>query len=546
VTQAELQPIQVTEVVPPGAPTLAAAPMPAEPPQPGGRVRQLTERLVPRTLTARLVVGVSLLLLVIVSAIGAITYERLRSSLVSRLDEQVNAQADRVQLTVNRALSSCALQGLEECPIGNGSGGTATNTKGGPPPNPQKQWLLVVDSDGTVRTTQPSNTDNYYILDLTQSQRTSLAGSASSRNPFTVTTTDGERVQVTTRVVSAGPSSEQLLLVTGLDYHSVSDVLHSLFWLEVAIGGGGILLAVGITAAGMSLALRPLQRVTRTAQEVTAELSPEGAGLDRRVPETDSTTEVGQLATSFNAMLDTVEAEFRARRESEERMRQFLADASHELRTPLTSIRGYAELARMQNSRNGVSTTDDDSITRIETEGTRMSRLVEDLLLLARGDDVDNDTPLERNAIDVSALVSDVVAGVQAAHPEREVGTAVDSGLTVWGDHDQVLRVLRNLATNAAVHTDPAGAIRIEAHREGANVVLQVVDAGPGLPPHEAEHVFERFWRADKARTRVRGGSGLGMSIVAQIVHAHGGQVYFDSSVQTGSTVTVVLPGASA
>ncbi|MCW2529567.1 MAG: Two-component system, OmpR family, sensor kinase, partial [Pseudonocardiales bacterium] len=338
--------------------------------------------------------------------------------------------------------------------------------------------------------------------------------------------------------------SESLVFVVGLSTDEINRTMERLVVLELVIGAGAVLLALGATTWGVRTSLGPLKRVTRTAQEVTAELSPEGAGLDRRVPESSRTTEVGQLATSFNTMLDTVETEFRARRDSEERMRQFLADASHELRTPLTSIRGYAELERMQQARRGADPSDGDAIGRIEAEGTRMSRLVEDLLTLARGDDAANDGVIDRSAVDVGDLVGDVVAGVRAANPGRSISAHVDPGLTVQADRDQIMRLVRNLATNAAVHTDPQGAIRVEGHREGANVVLQVIDEGPGLPPDEAAHVFERFWRADKARTRVRGGSGLGMAIVAQIVEAHGGNVYFDSSVEHGSTVTVVLPGA--
>ena len=134
---------------------------------------------------------------------------------------------------------------------------------------------------------------------------------------------------------------------------------------------------------------------------------------------------------------------------------------------------------------------------------------------------------------------------MHAAHPDRVIETSVDPGLTLWGDHNQILRVLRNLATNAAVHTDAAGSIAIEGRRQGSDVVLRVIDHGPGLAPADAQHVFERFWRADKARTRVRGGSGLGMAIVDQIVASHGGQVHFDSSVEEGTTVTVTVPGGA-
>jgi two-component system, OmpR family, sensor kinase len=307
-----------------------------------------------------------------------------------------------------------------------------------------------------------------------------------------------------------------------------------------------VLIAFLVTTTGLRVGLGPLRRVTRTAQEVTSELSPSGGGLDRRVPATGSTTEVGQLASSFNTMLDRVEDEFAARRESEERMRRFLADASHELRTPLTSIRGYAELARLERARTGAAQSDD-TLGRIETEGTRMSRLVEDLLLLARGDDAREEPgrSADHTPVDVADLVDEVTASVRAAFPQRVIDVDVSTEpMTVLGDRDQLVRVLRNLVVNACVHTDPSGPVTVSAHRHDDRVELTVADHGPGLSPDEAAHVFDRFWRADRARSRARGGSGLGMAIVAQIVAAHQGDVRFDSSVEHGSRVAVTLPAA--
>jgi two-component system OmpR family sensor kinase len=288
-----------------------------------------------------------------------------------------------------------------------------------------------------------------------------------------------------------------------------------------------------------------LYAVTGTAREVAAELSPQGAGLERRVPVVEEGTEVGQLAESMNTLLSAVETQFAARLESEQRMRQFLADASHELRTPLTSIRGYAELARLQGARGGGSDPDPDrdALNRIEAEGTRMSRLVEDLLTLARTDQ--SDAAPQPQLLDVAELIDDVVTSTRAAFPGRQVTTDADPGLAVVGDLDQLVRVVRNLVTNAAVHTDPSGPITVRARRDGTDVLIEVIDAGPGLPPEQAAHVFERFWRADKARTRARGGSGLGLAIVASLVEANGGSVRFDSSVAGGTTVTVRLPDAS-
>jgi two-component system OmpR family sensor kinase len=172
-----------------------------------------------------------------------------------------------------------------------------------------------------------------------------------------------------------------------------------------------------------------------------------------------------------------------------------------------------------------------------------MSRLVEDLLILARGDDPNNSP--EREMVELDEVVEDAITDLRLGYPDRTVTTDIQPGLRVVGDRDQLLRLVRNLTGNAAVHTDAQGPIRVTAQRDAGWVVVQVIDAGPGLPPQDAAHVFERFWRADRARTRVRGGSGLGMAIVAQIVAAHGGRAFFDSSAVGGSTVTVVLPAVA-
>jgi two-component system OmpR family sensor kinase len=226
-------------------------------------------------------------------------------------------------------------------------------------------------------------------------------------------------------------------------------------------------------------------------------------------------------------------------------MRQFLADASHELRTPLTSIRGYAELARMKRAADGVETAAGaDDLDRIESEGTRMSRLVDDLLLLARGD-ADGVAHLpERVPVDLADVLDDAVSGSRAAFPDRPIHVDIAELPAVLGDRDQLLRVVRNLITNAAVHTAAGRPILVRSFPEAYGVTVTVADGGPGLPPDQAAHVFERFWRADKARTRARGGTGLGLSIVSAVVAAHGGSVRFDSDVERGSTVTVWLPAA--
>ncbi len=475
----------------------------------------------PRTLTARLVLGVVLIVVVVVTATGALTTVLLGRFLHERLDQQLLSTATDAQVT--------GLLNAEDSP-----------QQAAPLSAPQHVYVVVLDHSGAALQL-PSGARNLEQLELDASQRQSLL--AKETGPRSMTTTTGERVRLVSlpnKTLRVGDIRvEPVTVVVALSEHEIGVTMHRVLMLELAIGGAAVVLAFGVTAAGMSWSLRPLRRVTRTAQEVTAELSPDGAGLQRRVVSTESTTEVGQLAESFNLMLDEVQEQFTARRESENRMRQFLADASHELRTPLTSIRGYAELARLRGSSDI-----DDTIGRIETEGTRMSRLVEDLLLLARGDDdAEGAEHLgQHSVIDVGELVEDAVSGVRAAFPDRVIAVETTGPASVVGDPDQLLRVVRNLLTNAAVHTAPEGPIRVRAERDEQWVIVQIADSGPGLPADELPHVFERFWRADKARTRARGGSGLGLAIVAQIVHAHGGQALFDSAPEAGTTVTVRLP----
>ncbi len=477
----------------------------------------------PRSLTAKITVGVVSLVVVLVAIVGTTTFYALRSFLFDRLDQQltsiVNSNTARI--------AQCFRNGEQSCSLGGGSLSYQA---------PQVEWVAVLTGNGQQRVSVLES-PSLRAITLTQNEIEQI--SAQPQVPRTIVTATGQRLRISAE--SLHTPFGHYTVVSGLSTEEVSRILRRLVLLEVVIGGASVVLAMLATTAGVRLSLRRLRRVTLTAQDVATELSPEGAGLERRVPDDEPDTEVGQLATSFNTMLAAVETQFAARVESERRMRQFLADASHELRTPLTSIRGYAELARMQRAAGDDS---EDNLDRIEFEGTRMSRLVEDLLMLARGDGNAADRPPRHELIELEALLDDAVSGARAAFADREILVdPVPPHLHVVGDPDQLLRVVRNLINNAAVHTAPERPIRVRGGEDGPDVVIQVIDGGPGLPPEEAAHVFERFWRADKARTRARGGSGLGLAIVAAVVNAHGGTVRFDSTVEHGSTVTVRLPG---
>jgi two-component system OmpR family sensor kinase len=413
-------------------------------------------------------------------------------------------------------------------------------------PPSQQLWVLAVDGRGTPIDGQVSG----HLLrpDLSTGQIRALIDDVGG--PREVTTSDGVELRamaIYATLQVADPISGMFAEITGYSIVGMStdelrQTLAQLLRLELLIGSGVLLLASGLTAVGMRTGLRPLYRITRTARAVAAELSPEGTGLDRRVPGADPDSEIGQLADSVNTMLEAVETQFAARRANEERMRQFLADASHELRTPLTSIRGFAELARLRRNAGGADGPGDgdvfDVLDRIEAEGTRMSRLVEDLLALARSD---RGVQPRFVVVEVAELIDDAVSGARASYPDRPIEAEVEP-FELVGDRDQLLRVLRNLITNAAVHTTAGGLITVSARSDGRWAWLSVSDSGPGLEPEQAAHVFERFWRADKARARVRGGTGLGLAIVAAVVQAHGGTVRFDSTVADGTTVTAIIP----
>jgi two-component system OmpR family sensor kinase len=466
-----------------------------------------------------LVTGVVALVVVLVLATGMGTYYALNHYLNKRLDQQVAS-------AVSGATS------LQELFVGDPQTGSALHS-------PQQIWAIALSRTGNAVLLEPRVGSGTQTMSLSAGDRDYLASHPGVVR--TIRTTDGYELRVITRAIRGTTGSGVPFVATavvGLSTAEVDRTLRRLLELELLIGTVAVVVALGATTYGVRYSLRHLYGVTRTARQVAEELSPQGTGLDRRVPVEEPDSEVGQLADSMNTLLSAVETQFAARIASEERMRQFLADASHELRTPLTSIRGYAELARMQRQQGNPT---DDNLARIESEGTRMSRLVDDLLTLARND---QRSQARRELVDLVDLAADAVADVRAAHPVRSIEFDADGELNVVGDRDQLMRVALNLVTNAAVHTRPDGPIRVTVTAEGADAVFRVIDSGPGLRPEDAAKVFERFWRADKARTRARGGSGLGMAIVASITWAHGGSVDFRSSVETGSTVTVRLPRA--
>ncbi|MEU4236436.1 HAMP domain-containing sensor histidine kinase [Actinoplanes sp. NPDC026619] len=271
--------------------------------------------------------------------------------------------------------------------------------------------------------------------------------------------------------------------------------------------------------------LRPLDAIAAAATDLA------DGRLDRRVPGSGNPrTEVGRLTTAINGMLSRIQGALAARERSESRMREFVADASHELRTPVTSIQGYLQLIR-----SGVVDTRErpDVLRRIEEESTRMGSLVNSLLYLAR---LDASPPARREPVDLSRLARDAVADASAVEPDRPLTAETPAECLVTADADAVRQVLANLLANVRAHTPPGTAARVRVAPDAAGARVEVADDGPGMGEEAAAHAFERFWRADPARS-AGGGAGLGLAIVADVVHAHGGSVGVD-----GSAVWFTLP----
>lgn len=405
------------------------------------------------------------------------------------------------------------------------------------PRPPARFYIEVVYADGRapVVLANPDSTSGVTPDLPASSELTRLEG-----QPFTVGSDGGSEEW---RVLVTSASGQDGWVVVASSLADVQATVQRLTLLQLIVGVIVVLVAALVGYVVVRRSLKPLNDISDVSRDIA-----EG-DLSLRVPVAGSSSEVDQLASSFNTMVDRIETSFAAQQESESqarasegRMRRFIADAGHELRTPLTSIRGYAELIEQ-----GAAADPALAVSRIQAEADRMGGLVDDLQLLAR---LDEQRPMRLEAVDMADVCAAAVAAVEVIDPDRVMTVQpVDGPTLVQGDEDRLRQVMDNLLSNA-IRYSPGGSpidVVIDAPDDVASAILRVrvIDRGPGLSPEDAERVFDRLYRTDEARSRVDGGSGLGLAIVRSIVEAHGGVAFVESDPGSGSTFGFTLPAAT-
>ncbi|MFF7172213.1 ATP-binding protein [Streptomyces pseudovenezuelae] len=499
----------------------------------------------PRTLRTRLVVASVVLIAVVCSVIGTVTTVALRSHLYDQLSGKLNEASSRV-----------APRDFPPGKLGNGnrnnSDGVNQNGQLGGQGNQQNtpaKFVTGPGPDGTIaaKVEKGKITDAKRGVKSDSDQNFAMNAqnlTAAQIKALNAVPKDGKQHKVELPGIGdylvRYSSNDTSAYYVALPTTDVDATIDTLILVEISVTAAGLGAAVIAGYVLVGLATRPLRRVANTATRVSElPLHTGEVNLSERVPEAecDPHTEVGQVGSALNRMLDHVHGALHARQQSEMRVRQFVADASHELRTPLASIRGYAELTRRGREEVGPDTRH--ALGRIESEAGRMTLLVEDLLLLAR---LDAGRPLQFEQTDLIPLVVDTISDARAAGMDHNWRLDLpDEPALVSGDAARLQQVLINLLGNARKHTPPGTTVTARVQRRGPWMCVDVEDNGQGIPSDLLPHVFERFARGDSARSRATGSTGLGLAIVQAVATAHGGAVTVDSV--PGRTVfTMHLP----
>jgi two-component system sensor histidine kinase TrcS len=483
------------------------------------------------TLLRQLVVGVSAVVMVMLVTVVTIAVLSLRSSVLGIIDGQLSGSADGFSQSVTKYRTYPDSSGKIPPPD---AMKPLTHLTGQAPGN-----VIALIRDGKV-------VDSAYFID--GEARPAPKDAAAKIDEINWAGTEPRTVELPElgyyRMV-ARPGDGNELLVTGASRKPAWQAMTRLTGTAVGLTALALLITALCSIAIVRFALRPLDRVAATAAEVaTLPLNRDQYAITPRVPagDTDPRTEVGLVGDTLNRLLDHVERALGDAAASDRRMRQFITDASHELRTPLAAIHGYAELTRQDSS--VLPETTEYSLARIEAEARRMNSLVSDLLLLAR---LDEGQDLDTAEVDLTDVVIDAVndAAVSAAG-HHWITKVPDGAVLVRGDRAQLHQTLANLLSNARVHTPEGTTVTTGVATGRADdgvdyVELSVTDDGPGIDRELLPHLFGRFVRADKSRSRQAGSFGLGLSIAASIVEAHRGTIEAESA-DGRTTFKVRLP----
>jgi two-component system OmpR family sensor kinase len=484
------------------------------------------------SLRLRLLLGVLTLAAAGLVVFGLVSYRSLDDYLSDRADDQVRAALDPVAQVLTAPGNVPGVPGgaVPLAPPGAVEPAPGPSVPGPPPASlPPGTFGQLRDEDGNVveeilfsygqpgfaEPALPGSIEGSRAGEELDFQTVEATGDAETEfRVAALTEPSGETVVAAVPLGEAESTLDRLAASEAIVAGVILAALAGLGWWVVGVG------------------LRPLERMGDTATAIAA------GDLSRRVEPADTSTEVGRLGLALNAMLEQIEASFAERQASEQRMRQFLADASHELRTPLASVRGYSELLRMGAAADPAEI--DKAMARIEDESARMGVLVDDLLTLARLDEVREP---ERAPVEVGEVVSRVSEDARLRSPDRPISVQVPGEETwVEGEREMLLRLFSNLLRNAEAHTPPGTPVEVALSSEAGKASVTVRDHGTGFGDVDPAALFERFRRDSASRNRASGGAGLGLAIVAAVAADHGGEVTAANAPGGGAVFTVSLP----
>lgn len=493
-------------------------------------LRKVSNPLSLWSLRNRLTVGV-----VVLSALGFIASDiaarsSLHSFLMNQVDTQLKSVAGGSTLRLDRAGIAPDENNLPARGSDESTPTSKTSTKAVLSPLrqvPTTMSVTLLNPSGKVVGVIGGDLNTEAITNFVTGFTPAMVASHKNQ-PFTIEA-PGADFRVLARILPSALGS----VVVAQSMDNIDQTVHRLQVIFIFIGLIALLLIALASRKVIDIGLRPLEAVEVTAESIA------GGNLSARLPAAKPDSEVGRLVGSLNTMLARIEEAFAARTASENRLRRFVADASHELRTPLTAIRGFAELHR-QGAVQGEQETKE-LIGRIEKESLRMGSLVEDLLLLAR---LDQAREMSKDPVNISIAVKEAVESARVAGPIHPIAvTTPEEDVYVLGDAHRIHQVIANLLANARTHTPEGTPITVTLAQSDTGTTVSVSDKGPGLNDADQERIFERFYRADPSRVRTSvDGSGLGLSIVDAVMHAHGGRVGVTSKLGEGATFTLHFP----